>query len=755
MPLVFQDRAFLDDGSFNFPAVGVQPAVHPYWVPEFFGDTIMVNGLVWPNMDVDQGVYRFRLLDGSNARFYTISFEVTSGPDTGLILPFTQIASDGGYLTAPVPLTELTFAPGERAEILVDFSGLAPDSTILVKNTANENWPDGLPVNPDTVGQLMQFTVIGAPGEAPPALPTPLNPTLPTFPTLGSPSVTRTLTLVEVLDPITDVPLELLLDGQAWLNPVYEIAMAGDTEEWIILNPTADSHPIHLHLVQFQVISRQPFDDLTYYPDWLALNGGTLPLTSPTLNLPSLAPYILGPEVAPPPTEEGWKDTIMMNPGEITRIRIRFAPTDAPISGPGAPTPGMNPYPFDPTLAPGYVWHCHIIDHEDNEMMRPMEIITAPPIEYSLTVNIVGSGSVSVNGSSPYPAGSVVQLTATPAAGWMFSGWSGDLSGSTNPEYLLMDSNKTVTATFTEIPTPTTLKFDFGTSTSPVQSGYTRVTDSTVYSAGLGYGWSGTSGIGSRDRGAPDSLRRDLVFSSSNRIFKVDLADGEYTVKMIIGDNNYRHDNIDVYDGRTLKIDDLSVSAGSFAERTFGVVVSGGQLNLGFVDDGGTDVNWVINAITIEPGAAPPPAGPMFDFGTSTSPVEFGYRGVTESTIYSPALGYGWTTGAFGSRDRGAPDSLRRDLVFSSVDRSFNVDLANGEYTVKMIIGDNNYRHDNIDVYAEGILKLNDVTVSAGSFAERTFGVLVSGGQLNLVFVDDGGTDVNWVINAITIESAP
>ena len=387
MPLVFQDRAFLDDGSFNFPAVGVQPAVHPYWVPEFFGDTIMVNGLVWPNMDVDQGVYRFRLLDGSNARFYTISFEVTSGPSTGTILPFTQIGSDGGYLTAPVPLTEFTFAPGERAEILVDFSGLAAGTTILVKNTANENWPYGLPVNPDTVGQLMQFTVIGATGPAAPALPTPLNPTLPTFPTLGSPSVTRTLTLVEIVDPVTDVPLELLLDGQAWINPVYEIALAGDTEEWVILNPTADSHPIHLHLVQFQVISRQPFDIDTYYTDWLALNGGTLPFTVPTENLPSLAPYILGPEEAPPPTEEGWKDTIMMNPGEITRIRIRFAPTDAPISGAGAPTPGKNPYPFDPTLAPGYVWHCHIIDHEDNEMMRPMEITTTL-VDWNLTLNL-------------------------------------------------------------------------------------------------------------------------------------------------------------------------------------------------------------------------------------------------------------------------------------------------------------------------------------------------------------------------------
>ena len=374
MPLVFQDRSFLTDGSFNFPALGVQPAVHPYWVPEFFGDTIMVNGLVWPNMDVDQGVYRFRLLDGSNARFYTIRFNANPGTPLETTLPFIQIASDGGYLTAPVALTELTFAPGERVEILVDFSGLAPGTKVLLRNTAKENFPAGLTVNPKTVGQLMQFTVTGNPGPAAPTLPAQLNPTLPIFPTLPAPRVTRVLTLVEVLDPLTGVPLELLVDGQQWITIAYEIATIGDTEEWWVFNPTADSHPIHTHLVQFQVISRQKFDVNAYYAAWLALNGGTLPFTAPTQNLPNLYDYVKSTAKAPPPSEQGWKDTVMMHPGELTAIRIRFAPVESPISGPGAPTPGVNPYPFDPTSAPGYVYHCHILDHEDNEMMRPLEV---------------------------------------------------------------------------------------------------------------------------------------------------------------------------------------------------------------------------------------------------------------------------------------------------------------------------------------------------------------------------------------------
>jgi len=389
MPLVFQDRSFFTDGSFNFPSLGVQPQKHPYWVPEFFGDTIMVNGLVWPNMNVDQGVYRFRLLDGSNARFYTIQFIVQTGALAGTVLPFTQIASDGGYLTAPVTLTKLTFAPGERVEILVDFSNLGPTDTVLLKNTAKENFPAGASVNPRTVGQLMQFTVTGNPGPAMPTLTPPLNPTLLTFPTLLAPRVTRILTLVEVLDPVTGVPLELLLDGQPWasLTGPTENCTVGDTEEWWVINPTADSHPIHLHLVQFQVISRQKIDVKNYYPAWLALNGGTLPFTVPTQNLNPYN-YLKSREKGPDPSEMGWKDTVMMHPGELTKIRIRFAPVEAPISGPGAPVPGTNPYAptFDPTaphgtgpggpISYGYVWHCHILDHEDNEMMRPLLITT-------------------------------------------------------------------------------------------------------------------------------------------------------------------------------------------------------------------------------------------------------------------------------------------------------------------------------------------------------------------------------------------
>ena len=354
VPLAIQDRSFNPDGSFYFPTVGLDPTIHPYWQPEFFGNTIMVNGLVWPNMNVDQGTYRFRLLDGSNARFYTLSFDNK--------MTFTQIGSDGGYLKTAVPLTELTIAPGERADILVDFSRLAPGTKVILTNTAKAPTPRGAAADPQTTGQVMQFTVTANTGPAFPTLPATLNPTLAgaAFPTLPAPTKTRTLTLQEVMGPLG--PTEILLDGQKWMAPISELPALGTTEEWTIVNPTADVHPIHLHLVQFQLVSRQAFQVKKYQTAWMALNGMP-PLMAPTQNLPSLAPYLQGKPVLPLPEEQAWKDTIQMRPGEITTIRVRFAAQDG------------TAFPFDAKTGPGYVWHCHILDHEDNEMMRPFQVV--------------------------------------------------------------------------------------------------------------------------------------------------------------------------------------------------------------------------------------------------------------------------------------------------------------------------------------------------------------------------------------------
>jgi FtsP/CotA-like multicopper oxidase with cupredoxin domain len=118
----------------------------------------------------------------------------------------------------------------------------------------------------------------------------------------------------------------------------------------------------------FQLVSRQKFNVSDYLDAWLkANNAGTqkhpeLPLNKPTVNVP-LEPYLLDSPRGPDENEKGWKDTVRANNAEVTRVRIRFAAQDG------------SPYPFDPTKEPGYLWHCHILDHEDNEMMRRYKVV--------------------------------------------------------------------------------------------------------------------------------------------------------------------------------------------------------------------------------------------------------------------------------------------------------------------------------------------------------------------------------------------
>ena len=352
IPLAIQDRNFLSDGSLYFPSTGIDPAAHPYWNPTFLGNTIMVNGKVWPNMDVKQGQYRLRILDGSNSRFYTLHFSNN--------MPFTQIGSDGGYLKTKASLTSLTISPGERVDLLVDFSNSAPGQKIVLENLDPVLTTD----EKQTVGQIMQFSVANELGFSPLSLPSELNPTLVgNFPTLPSPTKTRTFTLVEQGNaPYTDA---MLLDGQSWSAPVSEKPQVGTTEDWIIVNPTMNSHPIHLHLVQFQLVNRQSLASSEYLDAWDGLNGN-LPLNHSTVNVASLNRYLEGQPVKPAPNEQCWKDTIQAEPGSVTVIRVHFAPQDG------------SSYKFDPTAGPGYVWHCHILDHEDNEMMRPYIVVAAP-----------------------------------------------------------------------------------------------------------------------------------------------------------------------------------------------------------------------------------------------------------------------------------------------------------------------------------------------------------------------------------------
>jgi FtsP/CotA-like multicopper oxidase with cupredoxin domain len=370
MPIAIQDRTFNLDGSLWFDTVGINPTIHPYWTPEFFGNTIMVNGMVWPNMDVDQGQYRFRLLDGSNARFYDIDFWDSA---TDQRLPFVQIGSDGGYLQSPVTLQKIILAPGERADVLVDFTGVV--GPVVMRNKAKYPYPNGISPDPNTDGTIMQFTVTENPGFVANALPVSLNPTLPAgnFPTLAAPGAapdtTRTLVLWEVMAALG--PQEILLDGLKWDAPLSEDPVLGATEEWVIVNPTADTHPIHLHLVQFQLVSRQKIDMNKYVAEWAGINAGLsidgtgMPPWDSEPTEVDVTPYLRGKPKGPAANEKGWHDTIQVHPGEVTVIRMKFAPIDQDYNA---------AYPFDARTGPGYVWHCHILDHEDNEMMRPYTV---------------------------------------------------------------------------------------------------------------------------------------------------------------------------------------------------------------------------------------------------------------------------------------------------------------------------------------------------------------------------------------------
>ena len=345
VPLCVQDRMFFTDGSLYYPSQGNHPEIHPYWQEAFLGDTIMVNGKVWPNMNVERGVYRFRLLDASNSRFY--QFRFSNG------MEFLQIGSDGGYLKTQAPLKSLLMGPAERADILVDFSKLDPGTKVVLENTALTSEAEK-----QTVAQIMQFTVTEEKGFPANPLPPDLNPTIVgSFPTLQDVKNQRTLSLVEEVGP--NGTLAMYLDGQKWSATPSEIPELGTTEEWVIANPSISAHPIHLHLVQFQIISRQVFNDTAYMADWEALNGPP-PLSKPTINLPSLTPYLIGDSIPPGVNEQGWKDTAAMFAGQVTTIRVRFTQQDS------------QAFPFDATAGPGYVWHCHLLEHEDNEMMRPL-----------------------------------------------------------------------------------------------------------------------------------------------------------------------------------------------------------------------------------------------------------------------------------------------------------------------------------------------------------------------------------------------
>ena len=366
IPIAIQDRSFDRDGSLFYPdtreffdgATETDPGfipdsdLSPIWNPEFFGNTIMVNGNTWPYLTVEQRRYRFRFLNGCQSRFLILDFAALPGVEAW------QIGNEGGFLAAPVDLTgangnRLLIGLAERADLIVDFTNVPLGSYVLRNAGPDEPFgggepgsepPDGFDTaDPETTGQIMQFRVVPAVGPDPTTHPRHLQ--LPPITPLPAPVRTRRLALVEEMSEHWDGPAAAMLgDVEAsghtrpmmWADPVTEIPDIGDTELWELYNTTADAHPMHVHEVVFEVVDRQRLrtdeDEEVVQP--IALVGSPKP---------------------PEPWERGLKDTVIAYPGEVTRIKAQFT------------TPGQ------------FVWHCHIVEHEDNEMMRPYRIGPVQP----------------------------------------------------------------------------------------------------------------------------------------------------------------------------------------------------------------------------------------------------------------------------------------------------------------------------------------------------------------------------------------
>lgn len=375
IPLAIQDRSFNADGSLFYPdtraffdelAPPYIPAsdVSPVWNPEFFGNTLIVNGSTWPYLDVEARRYRFRVLNGCQSRFLILDFTTIPG------VQVWQVCNDGGFLMAPVQITgagcgHLLMAPGERADLIVDFTAVPLGRHVLGNVGPDEPYGGGVPgtdvavADPHTTGRVMQFRVVAA--TTPDRTTLPANLILPARPALPTHSTVRRLALLEHMSsqpghsPIAamlgDVEGDPGLDwavakARMWADPVTANPALGATEVWEFYNATADAHPIHVHEVAFEVLDRQGID--VFEP---TMTHAPAPGEHP-------APRVRITPGSSPRPREPWesavKDTVIAYPGEVTRIKARF-------------------------LVPGrYVWHCHIVEHEDNEMMLPLHVGPIP-----------------------------------------------------------------------------------------------------------------------------------------------------------------------------------------------------------------------------------------------------------------------------------------------------------------------------------------------------------------------------------------
>jgi spore coat protein A len=335
VPLVLQDRKLDDHGQLLYVPTNEDGSLTPRskWGPEFFGDLPVINGAAYPHLEVEPRKYRLRLLNSANSRFFNLYFNLARhATDVPSLVPFHQIGSDGGFLAAPVELQKVLLGPAERADVIVDFTGL-DGKTVTLSNDAPSPYPGWttLTMQHAPLSELMQFrvTLSLSAGGKPFSMPTQVP--MERYDAAHA-LVARDFVLTELMDT-SGQSLGVRINNKGYDDPVTETPQLGSLERWRFINTTDDAHPMHLHLVQFQILERQGFDRAAYSQGRLALVGTRRP---------------------PAAHEAGWKDTAVVNPGDVLTLLVRFE-----------------------GYAGRYVFHCHMLEHEDNDMMRPYEVIAA------------------------------------------------------------------------------------------------------------------------------------------------------------------------------------------------------------------------------------------------------------------------------------------------------------------------------------------------------------------------------------------
>jgi spore coat protein A, manganese oxidase len=343
IPLVIQDKTFNQDGSIYYPTFGLLPFIHPQWNADYAGDVALVNGKVWPYLEVEPRKYRFRILNAANTTFFNLRFEVGNKPGPN----FVQIGSDLGFRPNPITMQNLLLANAERADVVVDFAGF-DGKDIIMTNDAPNPFPVGFLGN---VPQIMQFRVRRKnngrdQSRIPSRLPAPVEFDLNRTRSL----YTRDIILSEDTFQIPvppgfcdlHLPYRLLVETRAYKDPVITEPVAGTTEIWRFINATVVAHPMHVHLANMRILDRQGFDVDRYNATGQIIPTGSRLAAAPNeLNAP--------------------KDTVRVDFGTLTRILVNFdIPTDFPVNR-------------GERLR--YVHHCHMLEHEDNDMMRPYDIV--------------------------------------------------------------------------------------------------------------------------------------------------------------------------------------------------------------------------------------------------------------------------------------------------------------------------------------------------------------------------------------------